>query len=46
VCSSDLWGKKAKLFGVKIAAEVAILRKLDSFSRRKALDLFEAYFKE
>jgi MoxR-like ATPase len=40
------WAKKAKLFGVKTAAEVAILRKLDSFSRRKALDLFEAYFKE
>jgi len=40
------WAKKAKLFGVKVAAEVAILRKLDSFSRRKALDLFEAYFKE
>ena len=38
------WGKKAKLFGVKIAAETAILRKMDSFSRRKALDLFEAYF--
>jgi MoxR-like ATPase len=40
------WGKKAKLFGVKIAAETAILRKMDSFSRRKALDLFEAYFKD
>jgi len=38
------WAKKAKLFGVKTAAEAAILRKLDSFSRRKALDLFEAYF--
>ena len=38
------WGKKAKLFGVKVAAETAILRKMDSFSRRKALDLFEAYF--
>ena len=40
------WGKKAKLFGVKVAAETAILRKMDSFSRRKALDLFEAYFKD
>ena len=40
------WGKKAKLFGVKAAAEAAILRKMDSFSRRKALDLFEAYFKD
>jgi len=38
------WGKKAKLFGVKTAAETAILRKMDSFSRQKALDLFEAYF--
>ena len=38
------WGKKAKLFGVKVAAETAILRKMDSFSRQKALDLFEAYF--
>ena len=38
------WGKKAKLFGVKTAAETAILRKMDSFSRLKALDLFEAYF--
>ena len=38
------WGKKATLFGVKVAAETAILRKMDSFSRRKALDLFEAYF--
>ena len=38
------WGKKAELFGVKAAAETAILRKMDSFSRRKALDLFEAYF--
>ena len=40
------WGRKAKLFGVKVAAETAILRKLDSFSRRKALDLFEAYFRD
>jgi len=40
------WAKKAKLFGVRAAAEAAILRKLDSFSRRKALDLFEAYFKD
>jgi len=40
------WGKKAKLFGVKVAAETAILRKMDSFSRRKALDLFEAYFSD
>ena len=40
------WGKKAKLFGVKVAAETAILRKLDSFSRQKALDLFEAYFSD
>jgi len=39
------WARKAKLFGVRAAAEAAILRKLDSFSRRKALDLFEAYFK-
>jgi len=38
------WGKKAKQFGVKAAAETAILRKMDSFSRRKALDLFQAYF--
>jgi len=38
------WAKKAELFGVKVAAETAILRKMDSFSRRKALDLFEAYF--
>ncbi len=38
------WGKKAELFGIKVAAETAILRKMDSFSRRKALDLFEAYF--
>ena len=38
------WAKKAKLFGAKVAAETAILRKMDSFSRRKALDLFEAYF--
>ena len=38
------WAKKAELFGVKVAAEAAILRKMDSFSRRKALDLFEAYF--
>ena len=38
------WAKKARLFGVKVAAETAILRKMDSFSRRKALDLFEAYF--
>ena len=40
------WAKKAELFGVRAAAEAAILRKLDSFSRRKALDLFEAYFKD
>jgi cobaltochelatase CobS len=40
------WAKKTKLFGVRAAAEAAILRKLDSFSRRKALDLFEAYFKD
>jgi len=40
------WAKKAKLFGVRAAAEAAILRKLDSFSRRKALDLFEAYFRD
>jgi len=40
------WAKKARLFGVRAAAEAAILRKLDSFSRRKALDLFEAYFKD
>ncbi len=40
------WARKAKLFGVRAAAEAAILRKLDSFSRRKALDLFEAYFKD
>jgi cobaltochelatase CobS len=33
------WGRKAKLFGVRAAAEAAILRKLDGFSRRKALDL-------
>ena len=38
------WGRKARFFGVKTAAETAILRKMDSFSRRKALDLFEAYF--
>ena len=38
------WGKKVGLFGIKVAAETAILRKMDSFSRRKALDLFEAYF--
>ena len=38
------WAKKARLFGIKIAAETAILRKMDSFSRLKALDLFEAYF--
>ena len=38
------WAKKARLFGAKVAAETAILRKMDSFSRRKALDLFEAYF--
>lgn len=40
------WARKAKLFGARAAAEAAILRKLDSFSRRKALDLFEAYFKD
>jgi len=40
------WAKKARLFGVKVAAETAILRKMDSFSRLKALDLFEAYFGE
>ena len=40
------WAKKAKLFGVRAAAEAAVLRKLDSFSRQKALDLFEAYFKD
>ena len=40
------WGRKAKLFGVKVAAETAILRKMDSFSMRKALDLFEAYFRD
>lgn len=40
------WAKKAKLFGARTAAESAILRKLDSFSRRKALDLFEAYFRD
>jgi MoxR-like ATPase len=40
------WGKKAKLFGAKAAAEASILRKMDNFSRRKALDLFEAYFKD
>ena len=29
---------------LNVAAETAILRKMDSFSRRKALDLFQAYF--
>jgi len=39
------WAKKAKVFGIKPAAEAAILRKMDSVSRTKALDLLGAYFK-
>jgi cobaltochelatase CobS len=40
------WAKKAKVFGVRAAAEAAILRKMDTVSRTKALDLFEAYFRD
>lgn len=39
------WAKKAKVFGIKPAAEAALLRKMDSVSRTKALDLLGAYFK-
>jgi MoxR-like ATPase len=39
------WAKKARVFGIKPAAEAALLRKMDSVSRTKALDLLGAFFK-
>jgi len=40
------WAKKIELFGLKDAARMTILNKLDPQSYQKALDLLEAYFEE